>query len=168
MVEWDIYPTLKKSYITLYEHMGLVYTSPLKELESFDYEACHFALNHRNIMFRTAKITPAKMGAFVTLWKRSEKGVTTPITVDDPYDLFVICVQDRDHFGQFVFPKNILETNDILSNNVQQGKMGFRIYPSWVKPTSRQAIKTQKWQLCYFIDISHDIDINVVKRLYQT
>nr|WP_315117414.1 MepB family protein [uncultured Clostridium sp.] len=32
--------------------------------------------------------------------------------------------------------------------------MAMRVYPIWDTPSSNQAIKTQKWQLPYFIDLS--------------
>jgi hypothetical protein len=32
--------------------------------------------------------------------------------------------------------------------------MGIRVYPIWDKPTSKQALKTQLWQLSYFVNMS--------------
>ena len=31
--------------------------------------------------------------------------------------------------------------------------MAIRVYSSWDKPTSEQAMKTQKWQFPYFVDM---------------
>lgn len=44
----------------------------------------------------------------------------------------------------------------------------MRVYQSWDKPTSKQAIKTQSWQLPYFIDMSNPdiLPIERMKRLY--
>lgn len=48
--------------------------------------------------------------------------------------------------------------------------MAIRVYPSWDKPTSNQAIKTQKWQLEYFIELDDDDLIEMpsqnLKKLY--
>ena len=30
--------------------------------------------------------------------------------------------------------------------------MAIRVYPIWDKPTSKQAMETQKWQLEYFVE----------------
>ena len=35
--------------------------------------------------------------------------------------------------------------------------MAIRVYPKWENPTSKQAIKTQKWQLAYFVE-ANDAD----------
>lgn len=32
--------------------------------------------------------------------------------------------------------------------------MAIRVYPSWDRPTSKQAMETQQWQLPYFINMS--------------
>lgn len=29
----------------------------------------------------------------------------------------------------------------------------MRVYPSWDRPTNKQALKTQEWQLPYFVDM---------------
>lgn len=42
----------------------------------------------------------------------------------------------------------------IMSNATSKGKTAFRIYPPWVFPTSKQAEKTQNWQLQYFVDFT--------------
>ena len=44
------------------------------EIESAEYGAYIFEINGFKIRFRVAKITPTKVGQFVTLWKRIEKG----------------------------------------------------------------------------------------------
>lgn len=44
------------------------------ETESLEYAACSFKLNSMSVKFRVAKITPTKIGQFVTLWKRVSKG----------------------------------------------------------------------------------------------
>ncbi len=40
--------------------------------EGAEYGACSFELNGLKIEHRVAKITPTKVGQFVTIWKRNE------------------------------------------------------------------------------------------------
>ena len=138
------------------------------EPESAEYGACHFKLNNLLIRFREAKITPTKIGQFVTLWKRIGKSPIMPFDLSDEIDLFVICVQKDNHFGQFVFPTSILHKQDIISENHKGGKRAIRVYPAWDKTESRQAQKTQSWQSKYFLEIPKDkpIDILRIKQLY--
>ena len=119
-------------------------------------------------MFRQAKITPTKIGQFVTIWKRNiEKNIIEPFEVSDEIDLFVINVKNESQFGQFVFPKSILIEKGIFTNK-KKGKRAIRVYPIWDLTDSKQAIKTQKWQLDYFLDIPIDgsLNINRAKLLY--
>ncbi|WP_375709842.1 MepB family protein [Priestia megaterium] len=50
------------------------------------------------------------------------------------------------------FPKEVLLKQKILKTATTKGKMAIRVYPIWDKPTSKQAIETQKWQLEYFVE----------------
>jgi hypothetical protein len=38
----------------------------------------------------------------------------------------------------------------IISTHLKEGKRGMRVYPPWDLPSSKQAKKTQQWQLPYF------------------
>lgn len=133
-----------------YHPNRLTITSHVTEPESQEYGACRFEISGRKIISRNSKITPKKVGQFVTVWKRSTEGITQPLDDADDFDLLVINVQDSELLGQFVFPKSILAQKGILTTGEKEGKRGFRVYPSWDKPTSTQAIKTQKWQLQFF------------------
>ncbi len=135
--------------------------------ESTEYEACSFTLDERNIISRKAKITPKKIGQFVTFWKRNDQGITTPFHQIDPFDFYLVTVISETKLGQFVFPKSILVQKGILSTNITEGKRGFRVYPIWDTPTSKQAIKTQQWQLAYFYEIENKIDLKRVHTLYR-
>ena len=44
--------------------------------ESTEYNACSYTVNGQKIIERTAKITPKKIGQFVTCWKRNIDGIT--------------------------------------------------------------------------------------------
>ncbi|MEQ4486441.1 MepB family protein [Cohnella silvisoli] len=93
-----------------------------------------------------------------------------PYDVSDPVDFFVISTRKGSNFGQFIFPKAVLCDQDIVSNKGKGGKRAMRVYPSWDNPTSRQAQKTQRWQLEYFLEIPVDAPVNFVRAqmLYST
>ncbi|MEK5038441.1 MepB family protein [Sporosarcina sp. FSL K6-3457] len=143
-------------------------SQPRVEAQNAEYGAYVYQVNALAVRFRSAKITPTKVGQFVTLWERSEAGPIQPYDSSDPVDLFVISARQGDFFGQFVFPKAVLCDHDIVSKNGASGKRAIRIYPPWDKPTSRQAQKTQDWQLAYFLEIpaNRPIDCERVQMLY--
>ncbi len=139
------------------------------EKESSTYSACRFEINKQKILFRSAKITPTKTGQFVTLWKRkNEKSEIEPFEISDGIDLFVINVKTETNFGQFIFPKLVLVEQGIITAK-KEGKRGIRVYPIWDLTESKQAQKTQKWQMNYFLNIPFDetLDINRAKLLYK-
>lgn len=139
----------------VFDACGFKYTESLIETESSEYKACYFTLNNLHVRFRKAKITPTKVGQFVTLWKRVESGVIAPFADTDSIDLVIINVVNGNQLGQFIFPKSVLCQQRILTVNDKEGKRGFRVYPPWDNTTNKQAIKTQKWQLNYFLDLSN-------------
>ncbi len=104
------------------------------------------------VISRVAKITPTKNGQFVTFWKRSFEGPIIPYDVSDPFDLLVVSVKNAEQCGRFVFPKDILVKQGVISSGTQEGKRAFRVYPPWDIPESKQAAKTQAWQLSYFFE----------------
>jgi hypothetical protein len=67
------------------------------------YNACTFELNDNKILYREAKITPTKIGLFVTIWKRNKLGVTEPFDIKDEIDFVLISCRDGDNFGLFFF-----------------------------------------------------------------
>ncbi len=147
---------------------GFDLTNLLIEKESAEYDACKFELNNLKIVFRNAKITPTKIGQFVTLWKRIEKGPIQPYDFLDDIDLFIVTVRKENNFGQFVFPKVVLSQQVIITKDLKEGKRAIRVYPPWDITNSKQAQKTQKWQLDYFLEIPLDkpLDIERAKLLY--
>lgn len=150
----------------VYQSLNL-YTSQPSEEEGAEYGAGNFLLEQTHIKTRSSKITPTKIGQFVTLWRRNNQNITEPFNISDPIDF--VCINSRmgDYFGQFVFPISVLEKHGIISSSKSKGKRGFRVYPPWDKPLSNQAVKTQKWQLGYFLEISSKIDLEHAKKLYQ-
>ena len=145
----------------IFKTCGLELKNVETELESREYFAHNFELSGQKIKFRTAKITPTKTGQFVTIWKRNEKGITEPFDISDEIDLFIIATRKEAEFGLFVFPRNVLYENKILSDKNRDGKRGIRVYPSWDLTTNKQAQKTQLWQTKYFLDISQDKQIDL-------
>jgi len=127
------------------------------------YEPCGIVCK-----FRVAKKTPTKVGQFVTLWKRIGKGPIQPYDIKDPIDIYIICVQEGKNVGQFVFPKNVLASEDVLSKSGKGGKRAIRVYAPWVKTESSQASSSKLWQTKYFINMSDSkkIDLDRVKKLY--
>lgn len=146
---------------TIYRPLKYTCSDLIKENESSEYGGYTFKLNRQTVIFRTAKITPTKTGQFVTVWKRNKKGITEPFHADDGIGFYIICCQNKEHFGHFVFSKLTLEKYGIISTDKKEGKRGMRVYPPWDLVNSKQAQKTQQWQLTYFIDMS---DLNSLNK----
>ncbi|MEA5425630.1 MepB family protein [Arcicella lustrica] len=154
---------------SLYEPCGFNCTEPVLELESAEYGACDFKLDNLNIKYRVAKITPTKTGQFVTLWKRNKQGIIEPFRLDDEIDFFIISTRKDNHFGQFIFPKAVLYEKGVISDETKEGKRAIRVYPPWDDANSKQAQKTQEWQLKYFLEIPEDelSDLALAKQLFS-
>ena len=140
----------------LYKIKGWISTEIKQEKESREYCAYKLRLGENRAKFRVAKLTPTKQGLFVTMWKRNIAGITEPHALDDPIDLYIVNVIDQDKAGFFLFPKEALAQNGIVSVNGKGGKRGFRVYPNWVKNLNKQATKTQGWQVEFFYDYSNE------------
>ena len=160
---------LKEINTLLFDKCDFLITNCIEEKESSEYDAFRFEINGIKILYRLAKITPTKIGQFVTFWKRLNTGIIAPLDSNDDIDLFVINVKSENNFGQFVFSKKILIEKGILTHGSKNGKLAARVYPKWDKTENKQAIKTQQWQLNYFIKISENetLDIERVKKMYQ-
>lgn len=171
-MSWKSDPTIHTDLLLakekLYDTSNFECSFPEKEKESAEYGAYSFLLNNKSIVFRVAKITPTKIGQFVTLWKRIGKGPIQPFDCTDAIDLIVISVRKENRVGQFVFHKSVLCEKGIISTTAKEGKRAIRVYPPWDEATSKQAQKTQKWQLDYFLEIPTDEKVNIerAKMLY--
>ena len=156
----------------IYQGAGISLTQVAqREAESAEYGAYHLGLNGKSVAFRVAKTTPTKIGQFVTLWKRSilDKKIA-PLDSADDVDFVVVSVANATHQGQFIFNKQVLLTHDVMSHMGKGGKRAMRVYPPWSHPVAKEAIKTQSWQLRYFLPITHDMqaDAMQVRRLFMT
>jgi len=152
----------------IFDKAGFLITSFQKESESEEYSAFRFQLNNRNICYREAKITPTKTGQFVTLWKRNQLGIIEPFDYSDTIDFVIVSVRKDENWGQFIFPKKTLLEKGIFSTEKKEGIRATRVYPPWDETTSKQAQKTQKWQLDYFFNFSEEskIDIEKLKKVF--
>jgi hypothetical protein len=157
---------LKQIKEEVYALCNLYLTDYQKELESKEYDACKFHINDAKIICRNSKITPKKIGQFVTFWKRNGNDPIEPFEDKDVFDFFVVNVRTEEEFGQFVFPKSVLVKKGIVSTSKKEGKRAVRVYPSWDQPTNTTAMRTQKWQLDYFFKVNKDVDYEKVKQLY--
>lgn len=151
----------------IYDKVSLSISDFKTEQESKEYSACQFKLNRLNINSRSAKITPKKVGQFVTFWKRITNGPIEPFNEKDSFDFFVVNIRAEKEFGQFVFPKSVLIEKGIISTEKKEGKRAFRVYPQWDVANNKQAERTQKWQLNYFYAINGNPDVNKAIELYD-
>ncbi len=158
-----IHSDLLASNELVYTPCKFLCSQPILEEQNAEYGAYIFYLNSSYVRFRVAKITPTKVGQFVTLWERINGEAIQPYDISNPADLFVISTRKGNEFGQFIFPKTVLFHQGIVSNNGEDGKRAIRVYPPWDKPTSYQAKKTQIWQLEYFLEIPSNNSINLVR-----
>ena len=149
---------LKRIEKTIFKISNLKITNLLNEKECEEYLGFNFCLDKLNVKFRKAKITPKKVGQFVTLWKRNSNKQTEPFTANDNFDFCIITTEQDNEFGFFFFPKSVLIKNQILTTNVKIGKRGFRLYPNWTKTENKQAEKTKSWQSEYFIDLNNEVE----------
>ncbi|MEU6081366.1 MepB family protein [Streptomyces sp. NPDC047108] len=153
----------------VYDPCGFRCTLPVPEAESAEYAAHVFTLDGRSVRFRAARTTPTKVGQFVTVWKRTPGGgPIQPFDAADPVDLFVIACGDADHSGQFVFTTDTLRRQGVVSVGGSGGKRAVRVYPPWVTTTSRQAGRTQAWQLEHFLPLLEGapVDLDRARELY--
>ena len=151
----------------VYDKCELLISELEYESESTDYAACSFKLNGLNIICRNAKITPKKIGQFVTFWKRNINGSIEPFFETDRIDFYAVNVRAENKRGQFVFPKSELIKKGIISTDKKEGKRAFRVYPSWDIVKNKQAERTQKWQLNYFYEIGKSTEFKKVNELYK-
>lgn len=121
--------------------------------ESANYSGLTFSLNHKRIVYRQAKITPDRPGAFVTVWQRpcqqtqitklTDKAKPTPVPLfAEQLDYLIIEVQANNPLdieqsaksvtrGLFIFPTSLLIKKCIVRSETSKGKNGFRVFPPW-------------------------------------
>ncbi|MGG5791220.1 MepB family protein [Bacillus nitratireducens] len=161
----DFSNIVKKLDKMIYKPNNLFITNQKEEKQNSEYAGGIFQLNNRSIRFRVSKITPNKIGQFVSFWEKDASMRNQAFSYDSAPNLLVItCIADN-KLGQFIFPKEILLKEKILKTQNQKGKMALRVYPIWDKPVSNQAKKSQQWQLQYFVDLSDSKNVAIHKLL---
>lgn len=131
-----------------------------------EYEAFDFKINNERFKNRLAKKTPKKKGYFLALWKKNDLNKNIPFHSEDIEGKIIINIIGEEQKGQFIFDKDILEEKGILITEKYKGKMAFRVYPPWEAELNNTALKTQKWQQNYFVDLSEEINKKEIERLY--
>lgn len=117
-----------------------------------EYGGVRFTLAGCKVVFRVAKVTPTKVGQFVTLWKRPcPGGEITPLDSADDIDFVVVHVSSEGQCGQFIFDRETLLSRGVFAINGRGGKRALRVYPPWSQPAARQAVQSQKWQIECFV-----------------
>lgn len=138
----------------LLELLGHSISNLIEDKESKDYFGIRFEVNKLKFIFRKSKISPKKVGQFVTLWKRNSNNETEPFNETDDFDFCIILSNEIGKNGFFLFPKNELIKRHILSTKMKVGKRGFRVYPKWTLTENKQAEITQNWQIIFFLDFA--------------
>jgi hypothetical protein len=136
------HPDLLLAEDLIYKPSGLILENLKTEDESANYGAAEFTIKNRSVKFRVGKITPTKIGQFVTFWKRIDNGPILPYGLNDPFDFLIISIRIENHFGQFIFPKAVLCKKSIISSGEKEGERALRIYPPWNKAGNFQSKKT--------------------------
>lgn len=160
-----MHPELRTTLNFLATTLALRSSAAVPEAESAEYAAHRLQVDGRDVRFRVAKITPTKVGQFVTLWKRSVANPQTPgasspiapLDASDAVDAVLVSVRAGVRWGLFVFPKAVLLTQGVFSRAGVGGKRALRVYPAWDVCPSRQAQKTQDWQRRHFVDLSEGV-----------
>lgn len=139
----------------------------IQEEQNSEYEGVRFNLLNQTYRSRLAKSTPKKQGYFVVFWEKDDKDKNQPFSYLSSPDRVIVTVMDNEKIGQFIFPKTVLHKQGILSSEISKGKMAIRVYPSWISNLNPSAAKTQKWQVEYFADLSHKMDLDKLTYLYN-
>ncbi|WP_368484802.1 MepB family protein [Pseudoalteromonas sp. SD03] len=140
--------------------------------QNAQYHGYAFTLNQKRIIYRKAKITPDRPGAFLALWKRpADLSNSKPIPLANEFDYLLVAVSSdglttsnnqvaNTQSGFFLFPVELLVKKGIVTGRNQKGKTAFRVFPPWsesraLKGTgafSNSAKVTQRWQCDYFLN----------------
>lgn len=164
-----LYSDLKTAKELVYDPCGYELKNLTIHSEGRAYSACSYELAGKIIEYRASKITPLKTGQFVTIWKRNKEGITRPLDSSDKMDFIIISSVKDDDFGLFIFPKSVLLSKGIISQNGEGGKRGIRVYPPWDMVSNKQAENTQSWQKKYFVWINDNDQnyLNITKTLLK-
>jgi hypothetical protein len=155
--------------------------------QNAQYYGFAFTINHKRIIYRKAKVTPDRPGAFLALWKRAADGSNSkPIPFTNEFDYLLVAVASDGlttinnqlaniQSGLFLFPVELLVKKGIVTGTNLKGKTAFRVFPPWsesraLKGTgtfSNSAKVTQRWQCDYFLkqDQNKLIDLSKLNKI---
>lgn len=154
--------------------------------QNAQYYGFAFTINHKRIIYRKAKVTPDRPGAFLALWKRPADSNSKPIPFTNEFDYLLVAVSSDGlttinnqlaniQSGLFLFPVELLVKKGIVSSLNSKGKTAFRVFPPWsesraLKGTgtfSNSAKVTQRWQCDYFLkqDQNKLIDLSKLNKI---
>jgi hypothetical protein len=155
--------------------------------QNAQYHGFAFTINHKRIIYRKAKVTPDRPGAFLALWKRPADGSNSkPIPFTNEFDYLLVAVASDGlttinnqlaniQSGLFLFPVELLVKKGIVTGTNRKGKTAFRVFPPWsesraLKGTgtfSNSAKVTQRWQCDYFLqqDQNKLIDLSKLNKI---
>ncbi|MFD3701840.1 MepB family protein [Nocardia sp. NPDC058658] len=151
----------------LIDVLGLDLSAAIPEPDNAEYGAFVSEVGCGSVRLRVGKLTPTKVGLFVSVWQRAADGSTVPFAAENNPDLLVITVREGTRFGQFVFPRNALVDHGIVSVAGRGGKRGFRVYPPWSATQNNQARNSQNWQCAFFLNLdSENIDLPLARNFY--
>jgi hypothetical protein len=151
--------------------------------QNAQYHGYAFTLNQKRIIYRKAKITPDRPGAFLALWKRpADLSNSKPIPLANEFDYLLVAVSSdglttsnnqvaNTQSGFFLFPVELLVKKGIVTGRNQKGKTAFRVFPPWsesraLKGTgafSNSAKVTQRWQCDYFLNQNQHGLVDLIK-----
>ena len=152
----------------IYNECNFKFNDFTKDKDNKEYYAHNATLEDKKVIFRLAKKTPIKIGWFAALWTRRSDKTISPYTQSDPVDFIIIAIKDGNNYGHFMFPKAVLVKHDIFRSDNKKGKRALRVYTPMDKANNPRAIKTQKWQAPFYIDLKKNQKDNVgkVKAIY--
>ncbi|MFQ3202170.1 MAG: hypothetical protein ACI87I_000466 [Pseudoalteromonas tetraodonis] len=151
--------------------------------QNAQYHGYAFTLNQKRIIYRKAKVTPDRPGAFLALWKRpADLSNFKPIPLANEFDYLLVAVSSdglttsnnqvaNTQSGFFLFPVELLVKKGIVTGRNQKGKTAFRVFPPWsesraLKGTgafSNSAKVTQRWQCDYFLNQNQHGLVDLIK-----
>lgn len=142
----SIVTTIKDFHKMYFEALPISLADIKLEEQNNKYCGVRFKLNDHSVRFRKAKLTPNKAGFFVVAWEKDDNNNNQAYSYSESPNYLMVYCETESRQGIFIFPKDALLKNNILSTDKQKGKMGFRVYPTWEELSSKQALQSQKWQ----------------------
>lgn len=87
-------------------------TNLKEEKQNAEYAGCLFHLNNKTIRFRKSKVTPNKIGQFVSFWEKDENMRNRAFSYEAAPDLLVItCIADNKLGNLFFLKRFFLKKN---------------------------------------------------------